>query len=511
MSTELIKVLYSLLVLATTITASMLVDSYRRLSKALRLVAYLVIPSLFVALEHKYLFDFQVILILVGGLAAYAISIHAEGYYRLLYGIARHFQVVIDTTLALLVLVFSSTYFLELMIYWLALDIVLALAALSLEHGIENLPIVIQYVIMCVVPSDISLLTAFSAVVLELGLSQAIALPLYVIPKQINLGPVLSAIIVFGFATKIGQFPLHTWLPRVHGEAPTHTSAILSGLVIKLGLLGLLIASKIFVIDAIAYYMLLAQGIVSTLYGSLGAVMQSHIKRILAYSSVGYGGILVSLLALYSIYHASYLYTAMLLVLVFHILAKALGFLNAAAVFYAANTYDVYSLGYLYYVSKPLSFNAFTVFLSLSGIPPSIGFLVKVFIILASILLLEKSIAAIVLLIAIITSAVFSIAYSAKLISAYTSKIPRTGARYVVVPSEILVSELLVSLAIVASPLVAIVYGLLSGSLLYDLAVPVLVVYIVLLVAYVLALRREVLKKEPLREDVKYWLSGVEL
>jgi NADH-quinone oxidoreductase subunit M len=97
------------------------------------------------------------------------------------------------------------------------------------------------------------------------------------------------------FAIKVPLFPLHTWLPDAHTEAPTAGSVILAAVMLKIGGYGFLRFSLPFFPDAtvtLAPYVL-ALGVVGILYGALVALVQRDVKRLVAYSSVAHLGFVV--------------------------------------------------------------------------------------------------------------------------------------------------------------------------------------------------------------------------
>ena len=95
-----------------------------------------------------------------------------------------------------------------------------------------------------------------------------------------------------GFAIKVPLFPLHTWLPLAHVQAPTAGSVILAGVLLKIGTYGFARFSLPMLPDATALCMpwLLWLSVVGIIYGALVALAQSDIKRLIAYSSVSHLG-----------------------------------------------------------------------------------------------------------------------------------------------------------------------------------------------------------------------------
>lgn len=94
------------------------------------------------------------------------------------------------------------------------------------------------------------------------------------------------------FAVKVPMFPVHTWLPDAHVQAPTAGSVILAGILIKLGAYGFIRFSLPFFPDASKFFapMVLVLSVVAIIYASLVALMQKDMKKMIAYSSVAHMG-----------------------------------------------------------------------------------------------------------------------------------------------------------------------------------------------------------------------------
>jgi NADH-quinone oxidoreductase subunit M len=105
----------------------------------------------------------------------------------------------------------------------------------------------------------------------------------------------LFAAFALAFAVKVPMFPLHTWLPDAHVEAPTGGSVILAGVLLKLGTYGFLRFAMPLFPDALAAAtpLILALAVVGILYGAAVAMVQPDLKKLVAYSSVSHLGFVV--------------------------------------------------------------------------------------------------------------------------------------------------------------------------------------------------------------------------
>jgi NADH-quinone oxidoreductase subunit M len=115
---------------------------------------------------------------------------------------------------------------------------------------------------------------------------------LYQVPLTTTEARWLFAGFALAFAIKVPMWPVHTWLPDAHTNAPTAGSVILAGVMLKMGTYGFLrFAIPLFpqvAIEAIPLFMALA--VIGIIYGALVAMMQPDLKRLIAYSSVSHLG-----------------------------------------------------------------------------------------------------------------------------------------------------------------------------------------------------------------------------
>lgn len=190
----------------------------------------------------------------------------------------------------------------------------------------------------------------------------------------------LAALI--GFGIKAGAVPLHIWLPSAHANAPSHVSAIMSGVLIKMGIYGMIRTVSLF--SAIPFWwgvLILATGVISGLIGVIFAIGQHDIKRLLAYHSIENIGIIamgigVSLIGISnSIPSLAMLGMAgALLHTLNHATFKPLLFLGAGSVIHACGTREIDRMGGLL-KRMPLTAALFlTGAVAICGLPPLNGF-----------------------------------------------------------------------------------------------------------------------------------------
>ncbi len=106
------------------------------------------------------------------------------------------------------------------------------------------------------------------------------------------IGDLMFVALLVAFGTKLPTFPLHTWLPDAHVEAPTGGSVLLAGILLKLGGYGLIRFNVQMIPQAAIdmYWLLALVGVVSILYGALVCIAQDDLKRMVAFSSVSHMG-----------------------------------------------------------------------------------------------------------------------------------------------------------------------------------------------------------------------------
>ena len=167
-------------------------------------------------------------------------------------------------------------------------------------------------------------------------------------------GSIVFVLGLIGFGTKAGMIPLHIWLPRAHPVAPAHVSALMSGVMIKLGIYGLVRLAFEWLAPGAAWWggLILALGAASAVLGVLYALMEHDLKRLLAYHSVenigiilmGVGTALVGR-SLGAVPIVALGLAAALFHVANHATFKALLFMGAGAIDSAVGTRDLEHLG----------------------------------------------------------------------------------------------------------------------------------------------------------------------
>ncbi len=197
-----------------------------------------------------------------------------------------------------------------------------------------------------------------------------------------SMRPLLLGIGLVAFGLKAGFVPLHFWLPEAHAGAPSHVSAIMSGVVIKMGIYGVLrMVTMLGTPPAWWGWSVLALGTVSGILGVLWALAQHDLKRLLAYHSVENIGIILMGIgagALGLAYRVPLLaalgFLGAMLHTLNHALFKSLLFLGAGSILRATGTRDLERLGGLAR-RMPFTWIAFLVgAVAIVGLPPLNGF-----------------------------------------------------------------------------------------------------------------------------------------
>jgi len=186
-----------------------------------------------------------------------------------------------------------------------------------------------------------------------------------------------------GFGAKAGLLPLHIWLPEAHPAAPSPVSALMSGVMLKTAIYGLLRVAFDLLNGQLWWWgvIALALGLATALFGVVFAAVQTDMKRLLAYSSIENIGIIVAgigLAILFKAYAKTLLAAITLTAVLYHALNhaffKSLLFLATGSVLHATKERNLGKLGGLIHRMPWVAWLALVGTLAIAGIPPLNGF-----------------------------------------------------------------------------------------------------------------------------------------
>jgi len=198
-----------------------------------------------------------------------------------------------------------------------------------------------------------------------------------------SLANTIFILLFIGFGIKAGFVPFHTWLPKAHPAAPSHVSGIMSGVMIKTGIYGILRILSLMSIPSVEIsYFVLIISVISALFGVLYAIAQHDLKRLLAYHSVeniGIIGIGIGIGMLGLTYHNNLMailgFSGGILHILNHSIFKELLFFGAGAVYNKTHTKNIEKLGGLI-KTMPYTAAFFLIgSVAIIGLPPLNGFI----------------------------------------------------------------------------------------------------------------------------------------
>ena len=323
--------------------------------------------------------------ILIISVMGFLTTVYAKGYMSAYFGQGRAFGahfLFLPVLILSMIMVAVSSHVIVFLIMWEIMSLSSFFLMTFENEKKEVLEAGIYYITamhICVA----LLVAGFSVLSLMSGsLDFASFKPALVNAKPLAAPGVFCALFI-GFAIKAGLMPFHTWLPLAHPAAPSHVSAIMSGVMIKLGIYGILRLITFYTnIGPGISYSVLALGLITALLGIYFAMAQRDLKRLLAYSSIENIGIMITGIGLGLIglssgnnYMAFFGFAGALLHALNHSIFKELMFFGAGSVYMKAHTRDMEQLGGL---SKSMPYTAgffFAGAVAISALPPLNGFI----------------------------------------------------------------------------------------------------------------------------------------
>ncbi len=271
--------------------------------------------------------------------------------------------------------VFSSLDFILFIVFW---EIVLIpmFFIIGIWGGARKSYASLKFLIYTHIASLILLVAIFPMYLQGLDI---LGYPTFSIPELTGMGFPLSfqkiwfPILFLAFAVKIPIVPFHTWLPDAHVEAPTAGSAILAGVLLKMGTYGMIRIAYLMHPDAAVGYTIpvIVLGLMNVVYGALVALKQDDLKKMIAYSSISHMGFVVLGIQAFNYYGLS----GAVFQMVAHGLISAALFMSCGTVQYATGTRKISLLQGLY-KKMPVGMTLMIlIFFASMGMPGFVGFI----------------------------------------------------------------------------------------------------------------------------------------
>ncbi len=266
--------------------------------------------------------------------------------------------------------------------FWEIMAVTAFVLVIFESHKMETLKAGINYLIqshICI----LFIMLGFIWVNFKTGSFDFVAITQYSSSIQPALGFVLYMLFFIGFSFKAGFVPFHTWLPYAHPAAPAHVSGLMSGVIIKLGIYGII---RMLLLVQVNYVLvgtvILVISVISGIYGVMLAILQHNLKRLLAYHSIeniGIIGIGIGLGALGKGLGNHYLefagFAGALMHTLNHSLFKSLLFYAAGSVYQAAHILNVEKLGGVIKKMPQTAMLFLLASVAICGLPPFNGFI----------------------------------------------------------------------------------------------------------------------------------------
>jgi len=281
---------------------------------------------------------------------------------------------------SLLALTFTNDIFTAFV--FIEVTTIAACTIVAIKENRATLKATVKYLFLSIVGSGLFLMavSVLFSLTGQLEMSSINGAISYLVESGDYDFPLIVTLLLFvvGLAIKGAVFPFHTWLPDAHGSATTPSSAVLSALVLKGYILIVLkIIFRMYGIDAISemgvFPVMFTLGIIGMIAGSVMAVFQKNIKRLVAYSSVAQIGYIYMGMGLAS--DAGFVVSSYHIIV--HAATKAMLFVAAGALISTAGTYNLDEMRGVARKNKLAGIGFVVGALSMVGIPLFAGFISK--------------------------------------------------------------------------------------------------------------------------------------
>lgn len=332
--------------------------------------------------------------ILLIGIVSLSVSIYSLGYIKE-YIENKHVSVFgffFNAFILSMILLVSSNDVFTFIVFWEFMSLTSFFLVIYDHKNDSNLKSGIIYMIMTNSGTAL-ILASFLLLSSQTGNFSFESFRLFSDSIPVSLKNIVFILAFIGFGTKAGIVPLHIWLPYAHPSAPSNVSALMSAIMIKTAVYGLLriiydfsgVGSSSVIADNQVFawwgFLFVFVGAISSVIGVLYSVVEKDIKRALAYSSIENVGIIfmglglsIIFLSFNLIYLSAFAMLAAMYHLLNHAIFKSLLFMGAGAIIFRTHTANMEKLGGLVKRMPWTSFLFLLGVLSISGLPFFNGF-----------------------------------------------------------------------------------------------------------------------------------------
>ena len=333
---------------------------------------------------------FMDFLLITSIMVSLVVSGYAVHYSKLKYG-NLDLVPLVDLFAISMILVFTSSTVLELVVFWILAELfgfLLVVYDYVATGNTLSYNSALKYLLFSMIPADVAHFTLLALI----GLEKALELS----PQGIEMtlmNPVALLLVLVGSFAKAALFPLHFWLPDAHSAAPSPASALLSSVMVNMGIFALYLhlSSHCNMNENIVVPALLLSGSITAIYGAIQASLQSDIKRLLAYSTTSNVALVALMIGLYISTEDIVFIEASIVYTIAHTLYKASLFLDTGFIENLVNERNLRKLGYISRIAPTETVSVLFTVLTIFGLPPSMGFLANLFLLASIAKYLEKS------------------------------------------------------------------------------------------------------------------------
>ncbi|MEM1638767.1 MAG: complex I subunit 5 family protein [Desulfurococcaceae archaeon] len=378
-----------------------------------------IIGYIYILLFTKGVDVFSNTLIAASSITGVSLTFYTYAYSKSKYS-SISLPPLIDLFLISMILVFRSGTLIEFITFWLLTELIaffLIAYDYMVSEDVNSMRASVKYLVFSMIPTDLALFIILALAGFEDAFTK------HILDLSINISnPLVLVVIILGFFAKAAVIPLHFWLPDAHSVAPSPASVLLSGLMVKMGIYALYLLSSQIVDVVVSFTMMTFLGGLTAVYGAAQASLQRDLKRLLAYSTTSETGVLSLIAGLYVLSRDESFITAIILYSLAHAVYKSFMFMDSGYIEVTIHTRNINELGFVSKLSPMQTTNTLMSIISYLGMPPSIGFLAKLYVFTTISKHLGGSVVYFLALLVLVLKVVVSVLYNAIYLKAHLGK-----------------------------------------------------------------------------------------